>query len=148
MTPPPPSRDLPRITLAVLFMGLMIVASLWVLRPFIAATVWAATVVVATWPLMLGLQSRLGGRRGLAVAVMTGAMLLLVVVPLVLAVGTIVDYADDIVQWAQAAVSAGVPWPPEWVGRIPLMPAVARVEPPRVGRTEPPSRMKESPKSR
>jgi predicted PurR-regulated permease PerM len=127
MTLPPPSRDLPRITLAVLFIGLMIVASLWVLRPFIAATIWAATVVVATWPLLLGLQSRFGGRRGLAVAVMTGAMLLLLVVPLVLAVGTIVDYADDIVEWAQAAVSAGVPSPPEWVGRMPLIgPRLAR----------------------
>jgi predicted PurR-regulated permease PerM len=121
MTPPPPSRDLPRITLAVLFIGLMIVASLWVLRPFIAATVWAATVVVATWPMMLALQARLGGRRWLAVTVMTGAMLLLLVVPLILAVSTIIDYADDIAEWAKAAVSAGVPAPPEWVGRIPLV---------------------------
>ena len=70
---------------------------------------------------MLGLQSRLGGRRGLAVAVMTGAMLLVLIVPLVLAVSTIVDYADDIVGWAQAAVKAGVPSPPEWIGRIPLV---------------------------
>jgi predicted PurR-regulated permease PerM len=121
MTAPPPSRDIPRITLAVLFIGVMIVASLWVLRPFIAATIWAATVVVATWPMMLGLQSRLGGRRWLAVAVMTGAMLLLLVVPLALAIGTIVDYADAIVEWGRAAVSAGVPSPPEWVGRIPLV---------------------------
>jgi predicted PurR-regulated permease PerM len=119
--PPPPSRDLPRITLGVLFIGLMIVACLWVLQPFIAATIWAATVVVATWPLMLGVQSRLGGRRWLAVAVMTGAMLLLLVVPLVLAVSTIIDYADDIAEWARAVVSAGVPAPPEWVRRIPLV---------------------------
>jgi predicted PurR-regulated permease PerM len=118
---PSPSKDLPRITLGVLFIVVMIVAGLWVLRPFIAATVWAATIVVATWPMMLALQSRLGGRRWLAVAVMTGAMLLLIVVPLVLAVGTIVDYADDIVGWVQAAVRAGVPPPPEWVGRIPLV---------------------------
>jgi predicted PurR-regulated permease PerM len=119
--PPSPSRDLSRITLAVLFIGLMIVASLWVLRPFVAATIWAATVVVATWPLMLGVQSRLGGRRWLAVTVMTGAMLLLLVVPLALAVSTIVDYTDDIAAWAKAAVSAGVPSPPEWIGRIPLV---------------------------
>jgi predicted PurR-regulated permease PerM len=99
----------------------MIVASLWVLRPFIAATVWAATVVVATWPMMLALQARLGGRRGLAVAVMTGAMLLLLLVPLALAVGTIIDHADDIVGWARAAANAGVPSPPEWVGRVPLV---------------------------
>ena len=118
---PPPSRDLPRITLGVLFIGVMIVASLWVLRPFIAAGLWAATVVVATWPVMLALQSRLGGRRGLAVAVMTVGMLLLLVVPLALAVGTIVDSADDIVRWASAAMSAGVPRPPEWLERIPLL---------------------------
>jgi predicted PurR-regulated permease PerM len=120
-TTSPPSRDIPRITLGVLFIGVMIIASLWVLWPFIAATVWAATVVVATWPMMIGLESRLGGRRWLAVTVMTGVMLLLLVVPLVLAVSTIVDYADDILEWAQTTVSAGVPPPPEWVGRIPLV---------------------------
>jgi predicted PurR-regulated permease PerM len=48
-------------------------------------------------------------------------MLLLLVVPLVLAISTIVAYADDIAEWVKAAVSAGVPSPPEWVGRIPLV---------------------------
>ena len=118
---PPPSRDIPRITLGVLCIGLLIVATLWVLRPFIAATVWAATIVVATWPMMLAIQSRLGGRRGLAVVVMTGAMLVLLVVPLALAVSTIIDHADDIVGWAQVAANASMPPPPEWVGRIPLV---------------------------
>src|SRR5262245_59399695 len=103
MTTPPLSRDLPRITLGILCIGLMIVASLWVLRPFIAATVWAATVVVASWPMMLALQTRLGGRRWLAVTVMTGAMLLFLVAPLALAVSTIVDHTDDIANWAKAA---------------------------------------------
>jgi predicted PurR-regulated permease PerM len=121
VAPPPPSRDVPRITLAVLFIGLMIVASLWVLRPFVAAIVWAGTIVVATWPLMVALQSRLGGRRWLAVLVMTGIMLLLLVVPLALAIGTIVDYADDIVGWAKVAMDTGVPSPPEWVGQVPLV---------------------------
>jgi predicted PurR-regulated permease PerM len=120
MTPAPPSRDIPRVTLAILFIGVMIVASLWVLWPFIAATVWAATVVVATWPILVGLEARLGGRRWLAVLVMTGAMLVLLVAPLALAVSTIVEYADDIVAWVRTAVKAGVPSPPEWVGRIPL----------------------------
>jgi predicted PurR-regulated permease PerM len=52
---------------------------------------------------------------------MTGAMLLLLVVPLALAVSTIVEYADDIVGWAKTAATVGVPSPPEWVGRIPLV---------------------------
>ena len=101
----PPSRDIPRITLGVLFIGVMIVASIWVLWPFLAATVWAATIVVATWSPMLTLQSRLGGRRGLAAAVMTGAMLLLLLVPLALAVSTIVDYADDLATYVANALS-------------------------------------------
>ena len=100
MTPPPPNRDLARTTLAVLFIGLMIAASLWVLQLFIGATVWATMVVVATWPMMLAVQARLGGRRWLAVVVMTTAMLLVLVVPLVVAVATIVDHADDIAGWA------------------------------------------------
>jgi len=118
---PPPSRDIPRITLGVLFIGVMIVSSLWVLRPFIAATIWAGTIVVATWPMMIALQSRLAGRRWLAVAVMTGAMLLLLILPIAMAVATIAEHADDIVRWARAAADAGVPLPPEWVGRVPLV---------------------------
>src|SRR3989442_261299 len=62
------SRDLARATLAVLFIAGMIVASFWVLRPFLPAVVWATMIVVATWPLMLGVQSALWGRRGLAVS--------------------------------------------------------------------------------
>jgi predicted PurR-regulated permease PerM len=121
MMPPPPSRDLTRHTLAVLCIGLLIVACLWVLQPFLAATIWATMVVVATWPLMLAVQARVGGRRWLAVTVMTLAILLVLIGPLVLAVTTIVDNSNDIAEWAKAAVSAGVPPPPGWVERIPLV---------------------------
>jgi hypothetical protein len=41
MTPRPPSQDITRIALAVLFVGLIIFASLWVLWPLVAATAWA-----------------------------------------------------------------------------------------------------------
>jgi predicted PurR-regulated permease PerM len=115
-----PSYDLPRITLGVLFIGLMIVASLWVLQPFIGATIWAATIVVATWPMMLALQARLGGRRWLAVGVMTLGLLLVVVLPVALAVSTIVEHANQITDWARAVLLAGIPLPPTWVARIPF----------------------------
>jgi hypothetical protein len=46
-----------------------------VLLPFLAALVWAAMIVIATWPLLLGVQARLGGRREPAVAVLTVALL-------------------------------------------------------------------------
>ena len=51
-----PHDDLTRITLAVLFIGGLIAASFWVLQPFLPAIVWAMTLVIATWPLMLRVQ--------------------------------------------------------------------------------------------
>ena len=40
------SQDLTRTMLAVLFIAGLIAASLQVLQPFLAATIWAATLVV------------------------------------------------------------------------------------------------------
>ncbi|HEY7742661.1 MAG TPA: AI-2E family transporter YdiK [Burkholderiales bacterium] len=120
MISPPPSRDLARITLSVLVLGLLIVACLWILKPFLAATVWATMIVVATWPMMLAVQARLRGRRWAAVTVMTTAMLLVLVVPLVLAVATIVNHADDMVAWSKAIAAAGIPSPPGWVEQVPI----------------------------
>jgi predicted PurR-regulated permease PerM len=52
--------DLARITFGVLVIGLLLAASLWVLRPFLGPTIWAVMVVVATWPLMLRVQRTCG----------------------------------------------------------------------------------------
>ena len=40
-----PSRDLTRITLSVLGIGFLIAGSLWVLRPFLSALLWATMIV-------------------------------------------------------------------------------------------------------
>src|SRR6185295_7619700 len=104
----PPSRDLVRITLSVLVVGLLIFACLWILQPFLAAIVWGGMVVIATWPILIGLQARLGGRRWLAVAVMTLAILVVLVVPLVLAISTIAQHTDDISAWAKHLLSTGL----------------------------------------
>jgi len=56
-------QDIARITLAVIVLLLLIGTTLWVLRPFLAAGIWAAMLVVSTWPLLTSLQARLGNRR-------------------------------------------------------------------------------------
>ncbi len=119
-TNPPIGKDLTRTTLGVLWIGIMIVANFWVLRPFLPSLLWAVMIVAATWPLMLGVQARLWGKRGLAVAVMTLALLLVLVAPLSLAVGTIVENTDRITDWAKSLRTLALSAPPEWVGRIPL----------------------------
>ncbi len=117
----PAGREIARITLGVLFIGLLIAASLRVLQPFLGALVWATMIVVATWPMMLATEARLGGRRWAAVLVMTTIMLLLLVVPLTIAVLTIVENSDTIVAWAQTLASFTVPAPPQWVADLPLV---------------------------
>ena len=122
----PGSGDLTRNTFAVLFMGLLIGASLWILRPFLGPGIWATMVVVATWPLMLRLQAALGGRRVLAATVMTLALLMLFVVPLCLAIGTIFVNVDVIADWVRT-VSAWRPpeSPPEWLRTLPALGSMA-----------------------
>jgi len=66
----PPERDLTRTTLGVLLIGMLIAGNFWILQPCLPSLLWAIMIVVATWPLMLGVQARLWGKRGLAVAVM------------------------------------------------------------------------------
>ena len=112
---------LAQATLGVLFIALLIGGSLWVLRPFIGPAIWAAMVVVATWPLMRRLQGWLWGRRSLATAVMTLVLLLLFVVPLVLSIGTIVGNADRIVEWAKAAAAFRMADPPPWLAGLPMV---------------------------
>lgn len=112
---------LAQTTLGVLALAVLIVSALWVLRPFIGPAIWAAMVVIATWPVMRRLESAAGGRRWLATAVMTLALLLLFVVPLVVAIGTIVGNADRIVEWARLAASYRMTEPPSWLATLPMV---------------------------
>ena len=114
--------DLPRTTLAVLCLAALIGTSLWVLRPFLGPAIWATMVVVATWPLMLRVQRLLWGRRSLAVTTMTLVLLLLFVVPLTVAIGTIVGNADRLVDWARMAAAFEMPEKaPTWLEHLPLI---------------------------
>ena len=116
------TAELARTTFSVLVIGALIVASLWVLRPFLGSTIWAAMAVVTTWPVLLRVQARLGGRRAPAVAVMTLLLLLLFAVPLVLTLATIVDNADRLVDWAKSLSDLRLPpAPPEWLSGLPMV---------------------------
>jgi predicted PurR-regulated permease PerM len=114
-------RDLTRTVLAVLFIGGLIGVSFWVLRPFLAALIWAVMIVVATWPLMRMVQTALGGRRGLAVTVMTLVLLLLLIVPFSAAIGTIVANVDAIAEWTKVLSEFKVPPPPPWLAGLPVV---------------------------
>lgn len=116
-----PSRNLTRTMLAVLVMGGLILGSLWVVRPFLPATIWAITIVVATWPLLLRIQAALWHSRALAVAVMTLVILLVFVAPFWLAIATLLGHAGQLTDLAQAVMAFRIPAMPHWLHELPLV---------------------------
>ena len=114
-------HDLTRNTLAVFCIAGLLALSLWVLRPFLAATVWSTMIVVATWPWLIALQKTFRGRRTPAVLVMSVGMLLLLVAPLWWAISTITQKSDQFLVLGKSLASNGLPALPEWVERIPFV---------------------------
>jgi predicted PurR-regulated permease PerM len=120
-----PASDLTRTTLAVLFIGILIAACFWVLRPFITSLLWAAMMVIATWPFFIQLQSRLWGRRWLAVLAMVVLLLMVLIVPVCFAVLTILDHTEEIIGWFKSLSAIKVPPPPAWVVNLPVIGSTA-----------------------
>jgi predicted PurR-regulated permease PerM len=106
--------------MGVLAIAGLLLGSVWVVRPFVGPGIWAATIVVATWPLLMRLQRRLGGRRGPAVAIMGLILLLIIVIPVWLAVDTVIEQSDRLMDFARDLPSLKIPPPPAWVDSIPL----------------------------
>lgn len=121
MTAMEPRSDLARNTIGVLTIVTLIALTIWILWPFLASTIWAAMIVIATWPVMTRVQHWLWRSRAAAATVMTLALLLLLVVPLVLVIATIAANADGLVEWATALKSFTMPPPPEWLLRVPVI---------------------------
>ena len=115
------SSDITRIVLFVLVIGALLVASLWTLLPFLSGMIWATTIAVATWPLLLRLESATGGRRGLAVAAMTLLVLLVFITPFALAISTMLDAAGRSPAVMNDFLTKGLGPPPAWIEDIPMV---------------------------
>lgn len=121
MNPNPAFRELPRYLLGVLFILGMLFLCLWILRPFLPALIWAALIVVATWPLMKSTEALLWGKRSLAVIVMTTALVLTVVLPLAFTGLAIVDHADEAAARLKQLAANGIPAAPAWLANLPMV---------------------------
>jgi predicted PurR-regulated permease PerM len=107
--------------LLVICIGLLLVGSFWILLPFLLALVWATMIVVATWPILLKLQQTAGGRRWVAVTLMTLFALAAFIIPVIAAVGTLLSAADRSPAVLQDLVAHGLGSPPEWIARLPAV---------------------------
>lgn len=104
---------------------LLVIGCLTVLRPFLAAILFAAAITISSWPLYLRLLSRCRERRALAAAVMSVGLTLLIIVPLALVTWNIADNASDVYDQIKAGLGSGTLAPPAWLKDIPVIGEVA-----------------------
>jgi predicted PurR-regulated permease PerM len=87
---------------------LLAAACLLILRPFLPLTAWGIVIAIAAYPGYLRLKNFLGGRNGLAAVVCTLLLLAVLIVPVVLLTGSLVEG----VQSLAARLKEGTPIPP------------------------------------
>jgi len=121
MMPRPPTApgEVARLIFLIICIGLLIAGSFWILLPFLGALAWATMIVTATWPILLKVQQGAGGRRWVAVAVMTVVALAAFIVPVIAAVSTLLGAADRSPALLRDLVAHGLGAPPEWIARLP-----------------------------
>lgn len=99
----------------------LVIGCLYVLRPFLAGILFAASIAISSWPLYQRLLARLKGRRTLAAAVMTVSLVLIILVPLSLVTWNIADSVTGFYRAARQALDAGGFEPPHWLRQLPLV---------------------------
>ena len=111
--------DNDRLLVQILMFGLL-GACLWVLAPFGSALFWAAVLAFASWPLMRGLTSLLGGRSAVAAGLLTLGWMLLVAAPLVWLGLNLADQVHSAMALVKDLQVSGLPHPPAWLAGVPL----------------------------
>ncbi len=99
----------------------LVIGSLMVLRPFLAAILSAAIVCFSTWPVYVRIERWLKGRRWLAALVMTVLLVLVLVLPLALIAVTYADQFPQFVERVRETIAEGLPGPPEWIASLPVV---------------------------
>lgn len=119
--PKEPYYDLTRTVLSLLLLAILIASSFWIIKPFLPAIIWGGMIVISTWQLMLKIQARAGGRRWLAMLIMLLLMTSLLIIPLALAITSLVEMVQKLLTNGQILTDLKLPLPPEWLGSIPVV---------------------------
>jgi predicted PurR-regulated permease PerM len=113
--------ELIRRLAVILGIAAIAAVSVWIVAPFLPAILWAGTIAIATWPVLLRLQAMLGGRRWAATTILTLLLAVGFFIPLLMVVGTIVQHAGDAADLARELSANGLPPAPAWLETIPLV---------------------------
>lgn len=109
------------LTAQIAAIAVLVIGCFVVLRPFLAATLFSASVCLSTWPLYLQLRRTLGDRSTLAASVMSVVLVVAGLLPFALLVTTLVDDVPRAVDWTKTLIAEGAPDPPGWLAGLPLI---------------------------
>jgi predicted PurR-regulated permease PerM len=115
------ARDVTRTMLIILFVSLLGSLSVWVLAPFLPAMIWATMLVIATWPMMLWMQTKLNNNRLYATTGMVLFLLLIVILPSMFAIEMLMTHMKDIADFPSRLQHLSLSPLPTWVSAIPLV---------------------------
>ena len=105
---------------AVALLGLLIVGTVLVLRPFIIPLIMAAVFAYASWPVYEWLLARMHERTGRAALLMTVLLLLMLVTPFAIMAVSLVDNAVELLRLLREFLNRPLPEPPGWLDSLPL----------------------------
>ena len=114
---PRPGRNYTRIATVVL----LTLGCLYVLKPFLPAILFAAAVVISSWPLYLRLLTAMHGRRTPAALTMTLSLTLLVIIPLAIVTYNLADDVATTFGQMRYALEHGELLPPAWIRELPFL---------------------------
>ncbi len=102
-------------------LGLVGLGCLLVMRPFLSALLWAGILSFSSWPIYRGLLKLLRQRHTLAALVLALMMICLVLLPFLIVGLTFADNVKDLTTATQRWLDDGLPPPPSWVAKVPLV---------------------------
>lgn len=111
------NKRLARIAL----ISLLALGCVLVLRPFVAALLFAAVLAVTTWPLYRWLLGHMPGKAWLAASVMTLLLLLLVVLPTAFLAASLAEVTPAAIEKVRMLLGQAQVAPPQWLRRLPLV---------------------------
>lgn len=92
-----------------------------VLRPFVAAILFAAIVCTTTWPVFSWLRRALGDHPTTAALLLICVMVAVVIVPMVMLAGALAQYTGTIVEYVRSTFAEGTPALPAWLVGLPVV---------------------------
>ena len=101
--------------------ALLVVGCVFVIRPFLAALLFAAVLCLSTWPAFKWVRERLGGNSTGAALLFALGMLLAIAMPVALAAHSLVTHSAQAIELVRGYIDRGPYQLPGWLTGLPLV---------------------------